>query len=173
MNKSIIAAAKEKYDKTMLMKKELTLVKTELEKMKDIKQSAECLEVIEREEKKIPSEEEILKYSFFSEEQEESECEFYVLIGAYRREKNGDRETKNYQKADYFVYQNLEKMFSGKIIYPQEQEQFEKEHIVFRFSKDEDSREKFSKLQVVYFRQYLTNENISQMEMCTELVKHL
>lgn len=126
-----------------------------------------------RRKKKIPSEEEILKYSFFSEEQDDSECEFYVLIGAYCRGKNGDKKVKNYKKADYFIYQNLEKMFSGKVIHPQEQEQFEKEHIVFRFSPDEDVREKFSELQVVYFRQYLANENISQLEMCNELTKHL
>lgn len=173
MNKNIITSAREKYNKSMMMKRKLILVKNELQKMQNYEHSAECLKIIENEEKKIPSEEEILKYAFFSEEQEESECPFYVLIGAYRRGKNGDKEVKNYQKADYFVYQNLEKMFSGKIIYPQEQTQFEKEHIVFRFSPDEDARERFSELQVVYFRQYLANENISQLEMCNELTKHL
>jgi len=64
-------------------------------------------------------------------------------------------------------------MFSGKVVYPQEQTQFEKEHIVFKFSKDEDTRKKFSQLQVIYFRQYLNNENISDKEMCDILVKHL
>jgi len=173
MNKSIIAAAKEKYNKSMMMKRELVLVRNELQKMQNYKHSAECLEVIEREEKKLPSEEEILKYAFFSEEQEESECPFYVFIGAYRHGKNGDKEVKKYEKADYFVYQNLEKMFSGKVISPHEQTQFEKENIIFKFSKDEDARENFSQLQVLYFRQYLKNENISEKEMCDILIKHL
>jgi len=173
MNKGIIAAAKEKYNKSMMMKRELVLVRNELQKMQNFKHSAECLKVIEKEEKKLPSEEEILKYAFFSEEQEESECPFYVLIGAYRKGRKEDKQVKNYEKADYFVYQNLEKMFSGKVVYPQEQTQFEKEHIVFKFSKDEDTRKKFSQLQVIYFRQYLNNENISDKEMCDILVKHL
>ena len=173
MNKNAIRTAKSNYNRMMNIKNELTLVKNELLKMQHDASCKESLKVIEQEEAKIPSEEEILKYSFYNVEQKENEGNFYVYIGAYCCDKNGNYPVKDYRKADYFVYQNLDQMFSGKVVYPQEQEEFEKDHIVFKFSENKDIREKFLQLQMICFRQYLANEDISETELLVELVKHL
>lgn len=167
--------AKKSYFELMKTKEELLEVKSSLLKVKPTLEINRCLDIIKNKEKKIPSEEEILKYSFYNAEQEESLCNIYVFIGAYCRSKEnvGDIQVSDYTKAHYFVYQNLEKMFSGVVIYPQEYKQFEKDNIVLRFNNSSNVREKFSKLQCIYFREYLQDENISQDKMLEKLRKNL
>lgn len=174
MNKNIIENAKKKYIELMNLKKELVEVKTELLKERQNKNVKKCLEVIEKEENKFPSEEEILKYSFYTAETEETVCNIYVFIGAYRQSgKTIDSKVLDYKKADYFVYQNLEKMFSGVVIHPQNQKQFEQDNIILRFKDSNNIRDKFYKLQYIYFREYLNNEDISKDKILEKLKEYL
>lgn len=175
MNKDVIINAKNSYYELMKATEELKEVKSQLLTGKQTEQVRKCLEVIEREEKKMPSEEDILKYSFYNAEQEDSVCNIYVFIGAYRQKnkKGNDVLVSDPKKADYFVYQNLEKMFSGVVIYPQEYNQFEQDNIILRFNDYSDIRAKFYQLQCVYFREYLTDENVTQDKVLEKLRQNL
>lgn len=175
MNKNVITNAKNSYFELMKSKEELTEIKSQLLNLQQTEEIKNCLEVIEREVAKIPSEEEILKYSFYNAEVEDSLCNIYVFIGAYRRNngKNGVTLVSNYNQADYFIYQNLEKMFSGVVIYPSEQNQFEKDNIIIRFKDSKNIREKFYKLQSVYFREYLNDENISSQKVLEKIRENI
>lgn len=175
MNKNVITNAKNSYFELMKSKEELTEIKSQLLNLQQTEEIKNCLEVIERETAKIPSEEEILKYSFYNAEVEDSLCNIYVFIGAYRRNngKNGATLVSNYNQADYFIYQNLEKMFSGVVIYPSEQNQFEKDNIIIRFKDSKNIRKKFYKLQSVYFREYLNDENIKQEKVLEKLKQNI
>ena len=170
MTKYIIEKARKQYVDLMKAKEELLEVKKELIKEGNNQRIKKCLKVIEREESKVPSEEEILKYSFYNSEKEDSTCNIYVFIGAYRQ---NNKITDDCTKAEYFVYQNLEKMFSGVVIYPHELIDFEKENVVLKFKDTKNIREKFYKLQCVYFREYLKDENISQEKILIKLRENL
>lgn len=174
MNKDVIRNAKNKYTELKKEKDELVEVKTELLIEQQNKEIRKFSEIIKREENKIPSDEEILKYSFYNAEQDDSTCNIYVFIGAYRRSnKMHDSEVFDYTKADYFVYQNLEKRFSGMVIYPSQQKQFEIENIILRFKNSNNIKEKFYELQSIYFSEYLNNEDITQDKVLEKLNMYL
>lgn len=175
MEKDTIRKAKEKYTELMKLKEELVEVKKELLEQQPSQVIKDYLQIIEKEQKKIPSEEEILKYCFYNEEQENSMGNIFVFIGAYRHRggKKQDVRVTDYTKADYFIYQNLEKMFGGMVIYPQEQKQFEQENVILRFKSFLNIIEKFYKLQCIYFREYLNDENISQERVLMKLKENL
>lgn len=174
MNKDVIRNAKNKYTELKKEKDELVEVKRMLLKEGQNKERKKCLEVIKKEEDKLPSDEEILRYSFYNAEQESSICNIFVFIGAYRRStKMHDTKVLDYTKADYFVYQNLEKMFSGVVIYPSQHKEFERKNIILRFKNSNDIKEKFYKLQSIYFNEYLDNEDINQEKVLEKLRKNL
>ncbi len=174
MNKDVIKNAKENYTRLMQIKKELKEVKKELLIQQQNKETKNILRIISDEENKIPSDEEILKYSFYNAEQDDSTCNIYVFIGAYRRtDKVNDIKVSDYNKADYFVYQNLEKNFSGMVIYPFQQQQFEIENIILKFKNSNNIKEKFYNLQSIYFNEYLNNEFTTQDKILEKLKNHL
>lgn len=175
MNKAIIIKASKQYEELMIPRKELQKARNLL-LAKDLSEEKrkECLEIIEKEEAKLPSEEGIIKYSFHSVIDDGSECNIYVFIGAFRKVKEQTLRIDDYTKADFFVYQNLEKQFSGVVIYPEEQKQFEIDNIVLRFS-DYSSNviKKFEKLQCAYYSEYLNNEDISQDKVLKKIKENL
>lgn len=177
MEKEVIRKAKQEYIKAMETKEQLLALKQALFKNIENPLAKSYLRVIEREECKIPNEEEILKHSFYNQITDDSTCNIYVFIGAYcHNSKKGDIQVSDYTKASYFVYQNLETMFSGIIIYSQEYIQFEKDNIVLRFNhvkNVKDIIERFYKLQYIYFKEYLNNEDLSEEKMLTKLKENL
>lgn len=171
MDKETVISARNTYNDIINKKKELIKIKDELMKLDKVKTIEKCLQVIEKEERKIPTDDEILRYSFYNIEKEESICNIYVFMGVYRRNKNKqfDDKVTDYNKADYFIYQNIEKMFSGKVVYQNEQKDFERENIIIKIDEDKDVREQFYRLQNIYFMEFIKDENISYEKVLRKL----
>jgi len=175
MNSDVVINARKIYNDIIGKKKELIEIKEELLNVKNVKDFEECIKFIEKEEAKIPSDDEILRYSFYNNEQIDTSSNVYVFIGAYRRNEKGisDIRINDYQKADYFIYQDLEKMFSGKVIYPSEYKQFEQENIIIKIKNTDNVRKEFLRIQSIYFMEFLKDENISQDKVLKKINESL
>lgn len=171
MNKKTIEKAKKRYTELMKQRVELEEAKQLLKKQDiSMEKLKSCLAIIDREENNLPSEEEIIKYSFQEVIGNNSECNIYVFRDDYRVKHNKKVvEVTDYTKAQYLVYFNLEEMCTGVVVYPQEQTQFEKDNIVLRFNNNSDFMEKFERLQCAYYREYLENPDISQERVLKKL----
>lgn len=176
MNNETIEKAKINYEKLVHAKRELINIKRELLMEEQTSRVRKCLRVVRKTEDKFSNDEQTVRNSFYSARSDNDTSNIYVFVGAYKYgKKRNDVKVSDYRKANYFVYQDLEKEFSGTVIYPQEMDKFEKDNVILRFDSSlsfSEFLDKFYYLQYLYFKEYLNNKDISQDKVITKLKQY-
>jgi len=175
MNKIIIEKARNKYIELVKAKAELEEVKKILLMEKQTDKIKKCLGVIEREESKIPSEDEILRYSFYNVEEEELTCNIYVFIGYYGAASPNHLAPLS-EKNPHVRYKYCVNLETTDIVVVEinKTSEFEKDNIVLYLDDPKNYhhigfyREKLNELRNKYF-EYLVNN--SQKEAIKQIIK--
>lgn len=126
------------------------------------------ISIIEREKKNIPSDRDIIMHSISNIDIEDFDDDIYVFMGAFV---HGDKTVvqdvliPNEKQADYLLYLSLESEYVGKVIKTSEQKQFEESHTVLKIDNvfnREELKNNYRTLQHIYFKELLSNEEITK-----------
>ena len=97
-------------------------------------------------------------------------------MGAYVYSRNFDEHDSQIldrSKADYLLYQNIADQSDTVQIKPKDQEQFEKENIVFKTKSVLRTESKYFELQHVYFEYLLTCDLRQKGKVLKKIKEHL
>jgi len=174
MNKELISKAFEKYNNLMIPRREFEKIKNSI-RLSNIsdEDKINSIKRIEQDERRFPSEEEILRYSFYSF-QDESICNIYLFMGGYYIDSSGEivLASEN-QKINFYIYQNLEKDFPSNVVYPEDRVNFEKDNVVLKFKNFICTKENFYKIQYIYFKELINNKELDEKEIVETIKSHL
>ena len=91
-----------------------------------------------------------------------SKYNLYVYIGAYVVDKYGlkfDYLLTDENKADYYLYRNLDNSLNDVIVFPENKKNFKENNIILYFKNSSEVEKKYSQLQTYYYQLLLT-ENL-------------
>ncbi|HPF83409.1 MAG TPA: hypothetical protein PLV83_04525 [Bacilli bacterium] len=91
-----------------------------------------------------------------------SKYNLYVYIGAYVVDEYGlkfDYLLTDENKADYYLYRNLDNSLNDVIVFPENKKNFKENNIILYFKNSSEVEKKYSQLQTYYYQLLLT-ENL-------------
>lgn len=176
MNNEEIKKARKEYARRKKEKDKLIALKEEFEQLKKDPKVKRYLEICDIENKQIPMNEDLIRYSFFKFDQTDEEFKIYLYMGAYQRAWNFDEydnQILDRSKADYLLYCNIADQNDSIQIKPSMQEQFERENIVFKTKSILGTESKYYELQKIYYEYLLTCDLRKKGKVLEKIKEHL
>lgn len=176
MNNEEIKKARKEYARRKKEKEKLISLKEELEQLKKDPKVIRYLEICDIENKEIPKDENLIRYSFLKFDQTDEKFKIYLYMGAYLYSRNFDEHDSQIldkSKADYLLYQNIADQNDTVQIKPNMQEQFERENIVFKTKSILRTESKYYELQHIYYEYLLTCDLRKKGKVLEKIKEHL
>lgn len=176
MNNDDIIKARKTYKRRQKEKEELIALKEELTRLENNPDVIRYLELLQYENRSIPSEEEIIRYSFLGIPKDANDFKVYLYMGAFVRSWNHDeRDSQVFDrsKADYLSYMNIGDEWDIVNIKPSMQEEFEKENVVLKPKSIVSAQKKYYELQTIYYEQLLKSDLRSKGKILDKVKKSL
>lgn len=176
MNNKDIQKARKEYARRQKEKEKLIALKEELEKLESNPHVKRYLEINGVKNSNIPSEKDIIRYSFSGITKDENDFKVYLYMGAYDYAYNYDeRDSQVFDrsKADYLLYLNIGDEFDSVQIKPSMQEEFERQNIVLKPKSTVSAEKKYHELQIIYYEELLKSDLRKKGKILEKVKAHL